>query len=262
EKTHQQALLNELIATTDNTERLNALYQSRGPRERRRLHGEDLDRALHEGHPYHPCYKSRLGFEGDDLVRYSPETSPGFRLHWIAVPRHYLDSQLPEPNLAFWQSELGREHAYLLRAAFHRAGVDWQHCGALPTHPWHWLQLSRGPQASRLDALGIRSLGPQGDRYRPGPSLRSLFKVSRPTKACVKLPLGIRNPSSRRHLEPHSVPSAPAISRWLEAIVAADPQFGASYPLRLLPEYASLGLTARGDCGIENAWLEGELAAI
>lgn len=263
--TQQQALLNELVATIENTERLDALYRARGPRERRGLHGEALDCALHEGHPYHPCYKSRLGFQGDDLVRYSPETSTGFRLHWVAVPRRYLDSQLPAPDMAFWQSELGREQAYLLRAAFHRAGVDWQHCGALPTHPWQWQQLCQGPQASRLDALGIRSLGPLGDRYRPGQSLRSLFNVSRPANACIKLPLGIHNTSSRRHLEPHSVPSAPAISRWLEVILATDSQFDAAYPLRLLPEYASLGITTgrdRSTGSTDSTGLEGELAAI
>lgn len=258
----QQALLTELVATVNNSERLDALYHAHGPMDRRILHGEALDRALHEGHPYHPCYKSRLGFQGDDLLRYSPETSTAFRLHWVAVPRGFLDSHLPTPDMTFWQSELGREHAYLLRAAFHRSGVDWQDCGALPAHPWHWQKLTEGPLAVDLKTLGIQSLGPLGDRYRPGQSLRSLFNVSRPTQACIKLPLGIHNTSSRRHLEPHSVPSAPIISQWLEAIVAADPQFDTTYPLRLLPEYASLGITSSGHRETACARLEGELAAI
>src|SRR5690606_3627148 len=87
---HQQTLLTELLATISNSERLDALRKARHSGDRRNLHGEALDRALHEGHPYHPCFKSRLGFQGDDLVRYSPETSTGFRLHWVAIPRHYL----------------------------------------------------------------------------------------------------------------------------------------------------------------------------
>lgn len=259
---HQQALLRELVATINNCERLDALHRAQRPTDRRALHGEALDRAMHEGHPYHPCYKSRLGFQGDDLLRYSPETSTAFPLHWVAVPRCILDSHLPTPDMTFWQSEVGREHAYLLRAAFHRAGVDWQHYGVLPTHPWQWQKLREGPLADDLKTLGVQSLGPLGDRYRPGQSLRSLFNVSRPTQACIKLPLAIHNTSSRRHLEAHSVPSAPIISQWLETLVASDPHLDITYPLRLLPEYASLGVTSGGHRGTACARLAGELAAI
>ncbi|MEP3589550.1 MAG: IucA/IucC family protein [Marinobacter sp.] len=255
-------LLAELNATIANEEQLRTSHQTRTLHDRRTLHGEALDRAIHEGHPYHPCFKSRLGFEADDLMRYSPETSTGFRLHWVAVPRRYLDSQLPASDLAFWQAELGEETAFLLRAAFHRVGIDWQAYGAMPMHPWQWRHLSTGPLAKQLGDVDIRDLGPLGDRYQPSQSLRSLFNMNRPGQACLKLPLGIHNTSSRRHLEPHSVPSAPAISRWLEAIVESDPRLSRDYPLRLLPEYASLSFIAQPGTLPGQHPLEGELAAI
>ncbi|MDP4547545.1 IucA/IucC family siderophore biosynthesis protein [Marinobacter sp. MDS2] len=258
---HQQ-LLEELNATIANEEQLRNSHQTRTLNDRRSLHGEALDRAIHEGHPYHPCFKSRLGFGADDLMRYSPETSTGFRLHWVAVPRRYLDSQLPASDLAFWQAELGEETAFLLRAAFHRVGIDWQAYGAMPMHPWQWRHLSTGPLAKQLGDVDIRDLGPLGDRYQPSQSLRSLFNMNRPGQACLKLPLGIHNTSSRRHLEPHSVPSAPAISRWLEAIVESDPRLSRDYPLRLLPEYASLSFIAQPGTLPGQHPLEGELAAI
>lgn len=258
----QQVLLEELEATAANDERLRNSPQTRRLNHRRSMHGEALDRSIHEGHPYHPCYKSRLGFTADDLMRYSPETSTGFRLHWVAIPRRYLASQLPGSDLAFWQAELGHESAYLLRAAFHRVGIDWQDYGALPVHPWQWLQLRTGPLAAQVDRFDIRALGPLGDRYQPSQSLRSLFNMNQPDKACIKLPLGIQNTSSRRHLEPHSVPSAPAISHWLEEIVISDAQLSQDYPLRLIPEYASLSFVANRETRPGQHPLEGELAAI
>lgn len=260
----RNTLLHELLATIANTRRLDAMRHSYRFADRRQLYGEDLDRALHEGHPYHPCYKSRLGLhehEGD-LLRYSPETSSGFRLHWLAVPRAHLTSQLHRPEMAFWQAELGQENAYLLRAAFHRAGLDWQHYGPLPAHPWHWKALSEGHLAPLLASIGIHELCPLGDHYRPGQSLRSLFNASHPNRACLKLPLGIHNTSSRRHLEPHSVPSAPVISGWLQSVVDTDPRFARAYPLSLLPEYASLAFSEGEACVCEAPELEGELAAI
>lgn len=261
-RSRHQILLKELAATIANEEQLRNSHQTRRLHSRRSLHGEALDRAIHEGHPYHPCFKSRLGFGADDLMRYSPETSTGFRLHWVAVPRRYLASQLPVSDLAFWQAELGEETAFLLRAAFHRVGIDWPHYGALPVHPWQWRHLCTGALAEHLERFDIRDLGPLGDRYQPSQSLRSLFNMNHPRKACIKLPLGIHNTSSRRHLEPHSVPSAPAISYWLEAIVESDPRLSRDYPLRLLPEYASLSFTAEPGTLPGQHPLEGELAAI
>jgi len=261
-RSQHRVLLQELTATIANEEQLRNSHQTRRLHSRRSLHGEALDRAIHEGHPYHPCFKSRLGFGTDDLMRYSPETSASFRLYWMAVPRRYLDSQLPASDLAFWQAELGEETAFLLRAAFHRAGIYWQDYGAVPMHPWQWRHLRTGPQARQLKDFDVRDLGPLGDRYQPSQSLRSLFNLTHPTKACVKLPLGIHNTSSRRHLEPHSVPSAPAISQWLEAIVESDPRLSRDYPLRLLPEYASLSFSAAPGTLPGQHPLEGELAAI
>ncbi|MBR9872257.1 MAG: IucA/IucC family protein [Gammaproteobacteria bacterium] len=261
-RSRQQLLLNELTATITNEEQLRNSHQTRTLNNRRSLHGEALDRAIHEGHPYHPCFKSRLGFGADDLMRYSPETSNGFRLHWAAIPRRYLSSHLPASDLTFWQAELGEETAFLLRAAFHRVGIDWQDYGALPVHPWQWRHLNTGPLVAQLERFDIRDLGPLGDRYQPSQSLRSLFNMTRPNKACIKLPLGIHNTSSRRHLEPHSVPSAPAISHWLEAIVESDPRLSGDYPLRLLPEYASLSFIAQPGTLPGQHPLEGELAAI
>jgi len=261
-RSQHQLLLKELNATIANEEQLRTSHQTRTLNDRRTLHGEALDRAIHEGHPYHPCFKSRLGFGADDLMRYSPETSTGFRLHWVAVPRKHLVSQLHTSDLAFWQAELGEEMTFLLRASFHRAGIDWQDYGAVPVHPWQWQNLSSGAGAKQLEAFDISGLGPLGDRYLPSQSLRSLFNLTHPAKACIKLPLGIHNTSSRRHLEPHSVPSAPAISRWLETIVESDPRLSRDYPLRLLPEYASLSFSAAPGTLPWQHPLEGELAAI
>ena len=259
-ETRHQALLAELNSTIDN---VTCLEQFQAVGDRRQLSAEQLDSAMHEGHPYHPCFKSRLGFCRSALRAYSPETSSGFQLHWLAVPRARLHSQLPAQEEAFWQQELGQDTAFLLRAAFNRFGLNWLDYAALPVHPWHWQQLNAGPYRELLERDGIHSLGPLGDRYRPGQSLRSLFNISNPDRACIKLPLGIVNTSSRRHLEPHSVPSAPQISEWLTQITQNDPRFQTDYPLRLLPEYASLAwCPATCETSPHRESLDGELGAI
>jgi siderophore synthetase component len=249
-------LLRELQATVNNS------AASPPHRDRRALGAEALDSALHEGHPYHPCFKARSGFSREEQRHYGPESGRCFRLHWLAVRRDQCLAHLPVAEETFWQRELGTETAYLLRAAFNRVGANWQDYCALPVHPWQWRHLKTttlAPALARGDAL---HLGPLGDRYRASQSVRSLFNASRPRQACVKLSLGIGNTSSRRHLEPHSVPSAPQISRWLQTVVAGDDHFIRPYPLRLLPEYASLIYTGHGGQPTEQSGLAGELGSI
>lgn len=250
------ALLGELQATVSNS------AVSPPHRDRRALAAEALDSALHEGHPYHPCFKARSGFSREDQLHYGPESGRCFRLHWLAVRRDQCLAHLPVAEATFWQRELGTDTAYLLRAAFNRVGANWSDYSALPVHPWQWRHLKTSTLAPALARGDVLHLGPLGDRYRASQSLRSLFNASRPGQACVKLSLGIGNTSSRRHLEPHSVPSAPQISRWLHTVVAGDDLFVRPYPLRLLPEYASLIYTGHGGQPAEQSGLAGELGAI
>ncbi|MBL3555827.1 MULTISPECIES: IucA/IucC family protein [Marinobacter] len=208
-------------------------------RERRGMEFETLDAALDEGHPYHPCYKARTGFSLSDHQCYGPECGNRFRLHWLAVERNCTDLAIPVEEQAFWFEELGHEQAFLLRAAFNRTGADWSRFTAIPVHPWQWQHLRKSELEPALANRQVRDLGPLGDRYQPGQSLRSLFNVSRPGKATLKLPLAVGNTSSIRTLEPHSVPSAPAISRWLADTVTSDGRFAGNYRLELMAEYAS-----------------------
>lgn len=251
-------LLTLLNATINNTRCLSEATA----RDRRVLDGDALDAALGEGHPYHPCFKSRLGFSKGDLLRYSPETSRGFRLLWLAVPHRFLTQNYPGHEGHFLEQALGADTRYLLRAACFRAGLDPHQYGLMPVHPWQWQQLNKGSAAHTLSAAGVHVLGSPGTRYRPGQSLRSLFPANQARLATIKLPLGVINTSSRRHLEPHSVPSAPAISAWLQQTVNNDSRFRNRYPLRLQTEYGSVAWQPSATADAGAAELTRDLGAI
>lgn len=231
-------------------------------RDRRALPFEALDSALDEGHPYHPCFKARGGFSLADHRRYGPEAGRPIRLHWLAVARDQMEAALPEDEERFWFGELGIEQAYLLRAGFHRVGANWKDFAAVPVHPWQWQRLRRAELAPALGRGDVRHLGPLGDHYYASQSVRSLFNGAGRGRATVKLPLAMTNTSSLRTLEPHSVTSAPAISRWLLDTLAADPLFRDQYRLEALAEYAAL--LYRGDPGraVEQDRLAGQLGCI
>lgn len=224
-------------------------------RSRRTMSFAELEGALDEGHPYHPCYKARTGFTFADHAAFGPEAGNAFQLVWLLVARKHLRTALPDDEDAFWQAELGQQTWSELRVAQLALGATPDAFGLVPLHPWQWRTLGETVLSGWIAAGEAHCLGPAGDRYTATQSVRSLVNRDRPLAASLKLPLNIINTSSRRILEPHSVCTAPVISRWIAEIVASDTAFGDRYPLTVLQEYA--GVIADGDGA-----LAGQVAAI
>ncbi|MBO6224500.1 MAG: short-chain oxidoreductase, partial [Psychrobacter sp.] len=57
-----------------------------------RLTYEQLEGYLMAGHPYHPCFKSRIGFDLQDNYDYGPEFAQNIEVVWLAVKKDLLVS--------------------------------------------------------------------------------------------------------------------------------------------------------------------------
>lgn len=222
---------------------------------RREMDFQDLEGTLDEGHPYHPCFKARTGFDLRDHAAYGPEAGASFQLEWLFVARAHLHQSLPVAEDAFWLGELGEETWSGLCAVRRRLEIDPDTFALLPLHPWQWRRLKRTVLAPWIADGLIHSAGPTGDFYRASQSVRSLLNVTNPAKASVKLSMDMVNTSSLRTLDAHSVCTAPAISDWVSRTVAGDPLFRERYPLVVLREYAGMIADRSGP-------LAGQLGAI
>nr|WP_246591772.1 IucA/IucC family protein [Aminobacter anthyllidis] len=222
---------------------------------RRDLGFAALEGALHEGHAYHPCFKARTGFSESDNRDFGPEAGNSFQLAWLLVKRSKVSQRLPIDEAAFWIAELGTVVFAQLDRERTRLGLAWDDCCLLPLHPWQWQSLRDTLLAPWLADGTAHFAGIAGDRYTASQSIRTLLNADRPEAANVKLSMNMSNSSSLRTIEPHSVCTAPVISRWLGDIVTSDPLFETTYPLVVLDEYA--GIIA----GLDGP-LAGQLAAI
>jgi siderophore synthetase component len=224
-------------------------------RPRRDLPFAQLDSAMDEGHPYHPCFKARTGFDFADHAAYGPEAGNAFQLVWLTVAPERLHSAFPTEEQVFWTNELGAETYSDLDERRARFGDNARRFGLMPLHPWQ-LRALQDSELSRWFAEGSAGLlGPAGDRYTASQSVRTLFNRDHPERANLKLPMNLINSSAKRIIEPHSVCSALTISRWLKDIVASDPMFEERYPLTILGEYA-------GTIADRDGPLAGQIAAI
>lgn len=175
-----------------------------------------IEAGLTGAHPYHPGYKSRMGFTLDDNRRYAPECATGItplllaarrdRCRWSASrdveqgdPRHLLSA----PEQAAFDARLAQ------------CGLDPSDYLPLPVHPWQWEALV---ETACHGAFARRELVPVGalsERYAPQQSIRTLANAERRDAPSLKLAMSLVNTSTSRVLAPHTVRNAALMSDWL-----------------------------------------------
>ncbi|MBM7704548.1 IucA/IucC family protein [Metabacillus iocasae] len=232
----QTRLLNELQQTIRLTE-WNESKLAPHLQSRRDLPFEELESEIMEGHPYHPCYKSRTGFTIDDHQQFGPEAKKSFSLQWIAVRRSDVNIAFPYEEPEFFKKELGVEVWESFTSQLQQAEKNVIDYTFLPVHPWQWRNLVESGRLEEVLRNGdLLPLDFKGDFYRATQSVRTLWNETNREKAHIKLPMNMVNTSSLRTLASHSVCTAPHISLWLQKIVDSDPFLKKS--LVLLQEYA------------------------
>ncbi|MFJ7183151.1 IucA/IucC family protein [Lysinibacillus xylanilyticus] len=229
------------------------------PMSRRSSSYEELESEIIEGHPYHPCFKSRTGFTIDDHKDYGPEAKQSFTLQWVAVRRSYVRISVLEEEENFWKRELGHllwEDLLATLAVFDGAFEEYTF---LPVHPWQWHNMKQ-ELAGLMEQKDLIPLNVKGDYYRATQSVRTLWNFSNPKKAQLKCSMNMVNTSSLRKLHSHAVCAAPHISAWLKRVIQLDDYLHNEASLIVLEEYA--GIIFEPNIKKHSRKLEGQLGSI
>ncbi|ANY68366.1 hypothetical protein BBD42_19220 [Paenibacillus sp. BIHB 4019] len=184
---------------------------------------DDWESYVQAGHPYHPCYKSRIGFTLEDNLAYGPEFKPELKLAWVAVHQEAASFSIARmlDITSYMQHELGADYA-AFQATIEAAGKNPSEYVLLPVHPWQWERFAATAFFEQMETQEIIYLGYGSDSYVPQQSIRTLSNRADKSKAYVKLPLSITNTSSGRILARHTLLNAARISDWLGEMVASD----------------------------------------
>ncbi|WP_169086427.1 IucA/IucC family protein [Paenibacillus sp. PL91] len=225
---------------------------------------DELEAEAMDGHPYHPCYKSRMGFHYEQNYEYGPEfKQPVFPL-WVAIDHSIafasIDVEMSYGQLLLEELGEGQRLAFqqvLLQQDCVPADYVW-----LPVHPWQWMNKIVPAFTQELHSKQLVLLGSSTYSYNAQQSIRTLSNAVNPKKASVKLSLHIRNTSSYRYLTPHSVASAPAVSHWLSKLAEADPYLKQEARLVILKEYAGVTYEAKSEEAMQYDLLHGRYGAL
>lgn len=204
----------------------------------------------HDGHPSHPSFKSRVGFDLADNLAFGPEFGSVVAPRWLAVDRA-LTAVTPSGHVDVCDllaAELGDQLGRFDTRLSER-GRSLGDMALLPVHPWQWRERLAPRLAALVDSSRVVDLGAADAAYRPRASIRTLGNTDHPHRCDLKLALGITNTSTARTLAPHTVANAAPVSDWLHDVATSDPAL-----TRLVVVREVLGVSVDG-CG-------GHLAAV
>ncbi|WP_227396294.1 IucA/IucC family protein [Jeotgalibacillus aurantiacus] len=203
---------------------------------RRKQTGDRLDSALSEGHPYHPSFKSRIGFSKKDHRCFGPEHGQSFPVMIAAFPKENSKQSFADEQ-SFFRKEFGEKAEYWLKQCPDSHAL-------MPVHPWQWQRFEH-----ELGAEGVTPIGFTDQHYFASQSVRTLWH---PKQNHLKLSMNMKQTSSLRTIKPENALAAPHISDWLSGIVQSDPDLAG---VKMLKEYAS--------CAYESTrFSDGEFSAI
>ncbi|HDR4723835.1 siderophore biosynthesis protein [Bacillus cereus group sp. Sample62] len=203
---------------------------------------DDFESHLIDGHPYHPGYKARIGFQYRDNFQYGYEFMRPIKLIWIAAHKKYAivgyENEMIYDNIL--KGEIGAHTLETFMERIHSAGCNPKQYVFIPVHPWQWENFIIPNYADHIQDKNIIYLGQSADDYYAQQSMRTLRNVTNPKRPYVKLSLNILNTSTLRTLKPYSVVSAPAISNWLSDVVSQDSYLRDESRIILLKEFSSV----------------------
>lgn len=187
-------------------------------------HYDEWESDIMEGHPYHPCYKSRIGFSFEDNFKYGPEFKQELLPLWVAVQKSEIKQSISIrfSHQSFLIEEVGQDQFSSFEDKIHSQGVDPNDYVFIPIHPWQWKNIVTTVYLKELREKHIILLGHTNESYRSQQSIRTVTNITSPKKSYLKLSMSIVNTSTGRILAPHTVQNAAPISDWLKDIVLAD----------------------------------------
>jgi len=251
---------------------------------------EQLEGYLTAGHPYHPCFKSRIGFDLQDNYDYGPEFDQNIDVVWLAVKKQLLVSNTTTGiDINQWVKDyIGADQFDALSnkliealatknktddsAATNEANGKPDNYCLIPAHPWQWQNTLIQALQPLLTAQEVIYLGSAGHQYRAQQSIRSLTMLGYSNdnghdgvnnKAYLKLSMHLINTSSTRILAKHTVMNAAVVTTWLNQLIADD-KTAQAFSIAFLGENVGVSLDheALRERGYQHPHMYGGLAAI
>lgn len=192
------------------------------------------EQIIYQGHPHHPCSKTKLGFSAEDVIKYSPEFNPEVQLPVLAIRKDHLhiESVSPTEYETWFSVNYPAAWENFKKELFEKKQILSQYL-PIPVHLWQAENRIRELFAALIDQEILILLSSVTINATPTLSFRSLVPVDNPESAYIKLPVDVQATSIKRTLAPASILDSIRTSDLIEKILKEENYFnGRLYSLR------------------------------
>jgi siderophore synthetase component len=179
------------------------------------------------GHPWHPCYKTKLGLTSDEVLALSPEFCAQLALPVAALRCDNAHVETAHARLDYrpWFAERFPTTWDTWQTALVRRGKDDASWLPLPTHPFQAEQVLPHDFAEEI-AAGVLLLLPEVCLpATPTMSFRTVVPHGASDLPHIKLPVSLRLTSVQRTVSPKSAVMGPRLTALLRRIIHKEAGF-------------------------------------
>ncbi len=188
-----------------------------------------FEQWIAEGHPYHPCAKTKLGLTRFEALKYSPEFHQETNLSIAAIHQSLV------------QIEQCEQSDYKIWFANHFADInnEWQQAcikqqlnpadyAPIPIHPWQEQHTIKQKFAHLLEKKLLVIFSHIKLSSKPTLSFRTVIPSNTNLSPHIKLPVAVQTTSAVRTVSPNSTENGPKISKILQNILEKEKHFAGS----------------------------------
>jgi siderophore synthetase component/RimJ/RimL family protein N-acetyltransferase len=155
----------------------------------------EAEQSLVLGHILHPVPKSKQGFNQEDLLKYSPETSGQFQLFYFLINPENVIEKNADGKLV--TKELGEKIYPHLNSEHKKLWDEFPDHQIVPMHPWEAEYLLVQEDVQIMQEQGILfALGHYGEFFTPTSSVRTVYSEN--SKWMYKFSLHVKITNSER----------------------------------------------------------------
>jgi len=179
-----------------------------------------------QGHPYHPCHKTKLGFNSTAYLKYSPEFNQDIHLPIAAIDKSIMHVEAETDNFNYGEW-FAKTYPQAWRAWLDKmtaAGLFAEIYYPIFIHPW---QYENTLTSLFHDEIVNKKLILFQDIYvntKASLSFRTLIVKDEPRQPHIKLPVAVHSTSAMRTITPASVHNGPKIGKILKQILQKENQ--------------------------------------
>lgn len=175
------------------------------------------------GHPYHPNFRVKKGFNAEETIHYSPEFNAQVTIHWVAVHRTMAFTSIDQTSFQLlFVSHFPVEFQHW-SSGLKEKQLDPDDYLPLPVHPWQWDNKLKSLCSAMLDSNKFLMI-PELQKTKPSMSFRTMMPFDNHSPH-LKLAVGVHTTSAMRTVSPASVFNSSMLSEWLTTLLERHNNF-------------------------------------